>query len=52
MVDVLIDLTEEDLEIFKAIVYSNGRDMVKWSYESEQGILVNITFRKQPDEEV
>ena len=52
MIHVLIDITEEDIEIFKALVYSNSNDMVKWSYESEQGTLVNITFRKEPDENI
>ena len=51
MVDVLVDITELDVEDFRKLVCeTHGAGQIQWSFESEQGHQVNITFRKEPEE--
>ena len=47
-VDVLVDITENDLSEFKYMYDMNSQ--FTWTFESEQGHQVNITFRRDPDE--
>ena len=50
MVDVLVDINECDIEeYFKPLIYDGGDDdaTFTWTFESEQGHQVNITFRKE-----
>lgn len=48
--DVLVDITEGDTDLFKALVFRDAPEFT-WSFESEQGHTVNITFRKEPPED-
>ena len=50
--NVLADITEYDAETFKELVNGNvDDDMFTWTFESEEGVTVNITFRKEPEED-
>ena len=46
--NVLVDITEHDIELFKEL-FTNEDAEFTWTFPSEQGHQVNITFRKKPD---